>query len=193
MRRFEREVVDHKLIEAMLKEMNIANIGMNDEDGYPYVVPTNFGFEMTDTHLNIYTHFMKVGKKVDLLKKDPRVCVEFSIFNDFPDKKYKGHYHDYRSVIAKGKMKMLDYKDDPETWEKGHNFLYTCNHREIKPLSERKVVPGIYIGVIECDLKDVTAKSEFPLRTVEDVPFLNDEIPFDISDIIADRKARMNK
>ena len=28
---------------------------------------------MTDTHLNIYTHFMKVGKKVDLLKKDPRV------------------------------------------------------------------------------------------------------------------------
>lgn len=45
MRRFEREVVDHKLIEAMLKEMNIANIGMNDEDGYPYVVPTNFGFE----------------------------------------------------------------------------------------------------------------------------------------------------
>ena len=46
-------------------------------------------------------------------------------------------------------------------------------------------------------VKDVTAKSEFPLRTVEDVPFLNvyeqedDEIPFDISDIIADRKARM--
>ena len=128
MRRFEREVVDYELIKAMLKEMNIANIGMNDEDGFPYVVPLSFGFEMTDTHLNIYTHFMKVGKKVDLLKKDPRVCVEFSIFNDFPDKKYKGHYHDYRSVIAKGKMKMLDYKDDPETWEKGYNLLYTCNH-----------------------------------------------------------------
>ena len=57
----------------------------------------------------------------------------------------------------------------------------------------------VFILVIECDLKDVTAKSDFPLRTVEDVPFLNvyeqedDEIPFDISDIIADRKARMNK
>lgn len=35
MRRFEREVVDYELIKAMLKEMNIANIGMNDEDGYP--------------------------------------------------------------------------------------------------------------------------------------------------------------
>ena len=47
--------------------------------------------------------------------------------------------------------------------------------------------------------KDVTAKSEFPLRSVEDVPFLNvyeqedDEVPFDISDIIADRKARRDK
>ena len=39
---------------------------------------------------------------------------------------------------------MLDYKDDPETWEKGYNLLYTCNDRAIKPLSERKVIPGIY-------------------------------------------------
>ena len=98
---------------------------------------------------------MKVGKKVELLKKDPRVCIEFSIFNDFPDKKYKGHYHDYRSVIAKGKMKMLDYKDDPETWEKGYNLLYTCNDRAIKPLIERKVIPGIYIGAVSYTHLDV--------------------------------------
>ena len=63
-------------------------------------------------------------------------------------------------------------------------------------MSERKVIPLMYIGVVECDLKDVTAKSEIPIRTVEDVPFLNiyeqedDEVPFDISDIIADRKAK---
>lgn len=63
-------------------------------------------------------------------------------------------------------------------------------------MSERKVIPLMYIGVVECDLKDFTAKSEFPIRTVEDVPFLNiyeqedDEVPFDISDIIADRKAK---
>ena len=65
----------------------------------------SFGFEMTDIHLNVYTHFMKIGKKVELLKKDSRVCVEFSIFNDFPDKKYKGHGHDYRCVITKCKIR----------------------------------------------------------------------------------------
>lgn len=34
MRRFEREVVDYKLIEAMLQEMMIVNVGMNGEDGF---------------------------------------------------------------------------------------------------------------------------------------------------------------
>ena len=58
MRRFEREVVDYKLIEAMLKEMTIVNVGMNDEDGFPYVVPLSFGFEITGTHLNVYIPFM---------------------------------------------------------------------------------------------------------------------------------------
>ena len=58
------------------------------------------------------------------------------------------------------------------------------------------MVPNMYIGVTRCSLQDVTAKSEFPLRTPEDVPFMNvyeqqeDERPFDISDIIADRKVR---
>ena len=51
---------------------------------------------------------MKRGLKVDLIKKNPKVCLEFSAFNDFPDHKYKGHYHDYRSVIAKGTMKLID-------------------------------------------------------------------------------------
>ena len=45
-----------------------------------------------------------------------------------------------------------------------------------------------------CEMDQVTAKSEFPLRKIEDVPFMNvydvslDETLFDISDIIEKRK-----
>ena len=170
MLRFEREVYQPHLIKAMLDEMMIVNVGINDEDGVPYVVPLSFGFEMTDENLN-----------------------------DFPDRKYKGHVHDFRSVIAKGTIRLLNYDDDPVLWEKGYNLLYTCNNREIKPLSSRKTVPNMYIGVITCPLSQVTAKSEFPIRTVEDVPFINvyemedDDTPFDLSDIIQDRRERMKK
>lgn len=191
---FEREVTNPILIDEMLKIFHHVNVGINDDDGFPYVVPLNYGYEIKNSKLYVYTHFMKRGYKLDLLRKDPKVCLEFSAFHDFPDCKYKGHYHDYRSVIAKGIMTLIDGNDDYETFKRGYDLLYTCNNREIKPLEERKMILPMYIGVVECDMKDVTAKSEFPLRTIEDVPFLDvysmevDNEPFDISDIIAKRK-----
>lgn len=196
MLRFEREVLDTHLINEMLKHFNYVCVGINDEDGYPYVVPLNFGYEIKDEKLFIYTHMAKRGKKLELLRKNPKVCATFSMFNDFPDKKYKGHYHDYRSVITKGYMRLIDGNDDYETFNHGYELLYTCNNREIKPLKDRKVIPPIYIGIIECDLNQVTAKSEFPIRTIEDVPFVNvylkeeDEKPFDINDIIKERRQK---
>lgn len=196
---FEREVKDIQCIEAMLKMFHHVNLGLNDEDGYPYVVPLNFGFEIKDNKLFVYTHFMKQGHKLDLMRKNSKVCLEFSIFNDFKGYKYKGHYHDYRSIIAKGIIRIVDVNEDYETFLKGYNLLYRCNDREIKPLEERPHLPPMYIGVIECDLKDVTAKAEFPIRSVEDVPFLDvfslekDETPFDISDIIALRRKEMKE
>ena len=107
---YEREVKEPELISAMLDEMDHVHIGMFDEDGYPYVVPLNFGYEIKDNKLYIYTHFSKRGHKLELLRKNSKVCAQFSIFNDFPDRPYKKHRHDYRSVIAKGKMNIIDYK-----------------------------------------------------------------------------------
>lgn len=191
---FEREVTEIELIEAMLNQFHHVNLGLHDTDGYPYVVPVNFGFEIIEDKLYVYTHFMKKGHKLDLMRNNPKVCLEFSMFHDFPDRPYKGHRHDYRSVIAKGEIQIIDAKEDYETFKKGYNLLYTCNNREIKPLESRKTLPAMYIGLIICDMKNVTAKSEFPLRKVEDVPFLNvyempeDLEPFDISDIIEKRK-----
>ena len=92
------------------------------------------------------------------------MCIEFGLFHDFPDHKYKGRYHDYRSII--------DGNDDYKI-KKGYNLLSTCNHREIVLLESRKTILPIYIGVIECKMKNVTAKFEFPIRSVADVPFLD--------------------
>ena len=128
------------------------------------------------------------------MRNDPRVCLEFSMFNDFPDRPYKRHHHDYRSVIAKGHIHIIDGREDFETFQRGYQLLYTCNNRKVEPLENKKTLPAMYIGMIVCDMKHVTAKSEFPLRKPEDVPFINvyempeDTEPFDISDIIAKRK-----
>ena len=91
---FARKVVDPVLIAEVLKMMDTVYVGVNDEDGYPYVVPLNFGFEMEADQLKIYAHFPRRGKKCELFERDPRVCCTFSAFNDFPDRKWKGFCHD---------------------------------------------------------------------------------------------------
>jgi len=39
-----REVTDVDLIEEMLGIFDTCHVGMIDDDGYPYVVPMNFGY-----------------------------------------------------------------------------------------------------------------------------------------------------
>lgn len=194
MRRYEREVSDPILINEMLKLFDTVSLGLNDEDGIPYIVPLNFGYEMDEDNLYVYIHCAKKGHKIDLINQDNRVCLMFSAFNDFSDRQWKKHRHDFRSVIAKGTIELLNGSKDYETFKKGYDLLYLCNNREVVPLEDRPVIPPIYIGKITCPLAQVSAKSEFPLRKVEDVPFTNvydmpdDDTPFDLSDIIAKKK-----
>ena len=192
MRRFEREVLEDALINEMLKMYDIAFLGLNDGD-FPYVVPMTFGYEMNEEGLDVYLHSATQGHKVQLMQADPHVALAFALYHDFPDRKYKGHYHDYRSVMAKGTLSFIDPQSDYETYKKGFGLLYTCNHRDIKPLDPEHL-PHMYMIKVHCKRTDVTAKAEFPIRTKEDVPFLDvyalepDSTPFDLSDIIKERR-----
>lgn len=48
------------------------------------------------------------GYKPDLMRKDARCTLQFHAFRDFPDRPYKDHKHDCRSVTAKGTIEILD-------------------------------------------------------------------------------------
>ena len=96
MRLKNRQVTDPVLIEAILKMIQICHLGMNDIDGYPYVVPINYGFERTDETFIFYLHFSLKGHLVDCLKADNRVCLTFSAYDDFP----MNHIKDISMIIA---------------------------------------------------------------------------------------------
>ncbi len=72
MRRKDKEIRDIETIEKIIAESTICRIGLCD-DGSPYVVPVCFGYE--DGVL--YVHSAMEGKKVEILRKNNRVCVEF--------------------------------------------------------------------------------------------------------------------
>ncbi len=75
MRRKEREITNMADIEAILKEAFVCHLGLSDGD-QPYVVPMNYGYE--EGH--IYLHGAAGGKKIDIIKKNNKVCFEMELF-----------------------------------------------------------------------------------------------------------------
>jgi uncharacterized protein len=71
MRRKDKEVTDPKIISDIIERSEICRIAMVDE-GEPYVVPVNYGYR--DNAL--YVHSAPVGRKIDILKRNSRVCFE---------------------------------------------------------------------------------------------------------------------
>ena len=76
MRRKDREVKDPAVIREILNKARVLHLGLFDE-GYPYIVPLHYGYEMDEEgKLTFYMHGAREGHKLDLIKSNPKVCVE---------------------------------------------------------------------------------------------------------------------
>lgn len=73
MRRKEREVKGIDGIEQIIRRCKTCHLAMVD-NGAPYVVPLNFGYEVRDDSLTLYFHSAKEGRKIDILHRNPQVC-----------------------------------------------------------------------------------------------------------------------
>ncbi len=67
-------------IVAFVQTCDVLRMGMSDEGAYhaPYIVPVNFGcvYDDGDGRLTFYVHCANEGRKLTLLRRNPRVCVE---------------------------------------------------------------------------------------------------------------------
>ena len=105
MRRSRQQITDQSEIERIIKNAATARIGIN-RDGAPYIVPMNFGY--SDGYF--FLHSAKEGLKIDLIKADPRICIEIdessSLIKKDPKKPCSWGVK-YRSVIATGTAEIL--------------------------------------------------------------------------------------
>ena len=75
MRRKDREVTDPARIADIISRCACCRIGFCDEREV-YIVPMNFGYEITDNHYTFYFHGAREGRKLDLIRKNPEVGFE---------------------------------------------------------------------------------------------------------------------
>ena len=118
MRKPEREIKSLEEIAEVLSRCDTIRIGMNDKDA-PYIVPVSFGFEIFNGKIAVYFHGAKEGRKAELLKNLPRVCVEADLCHGFVNNGRGGYTCDYESIIGTGMVELLDGTDA----EKGIRLL----------------------------------------------------------------------
>jgi len=73
-RKAEREIKDRGELEDVIRRAEVCRLAMID-DGEPYIVPMNFGYREG----TFYFHCAREGRKLEILRKDPRVCFELEV------------------------------------------------------------------------------------------------------------------
>lgn len=103
MRRKDKEITNKKFVEEILRKSEICRIAMVD-DGEPYLVPVNYGYSEND----IYIHSASQGKKIDILRKNNRVCFEIDYGHEILKDALACNWSaKYRSLIGYGNVDIL--------------------------------------------------------------------------------------
>lgn len=118
MRTAGREVIDPVEIERFLLSNHIIRVGLYDEDeGYPYIVPLNYGFEYDaeDGKLIFYMHCAKTGRKLNLIQKNGCVCFEIDSYWGLRQTELACQWGmNFDSMIGHGKIFILLDEDGVE-------------------------------------------------------------------------------
>ena len=69
MRRTQNEMKSIEEICAVLDKCKVCRLAMN-HNGYPYLVPMNFGYEREGNKIYLYFHGANAGTKKELIEKD---------------------------------------------------------------------------------------------------------------------------
>ena len=108
MRQKNREITDFNEKIEVMKKCDVCRLALND-DGYPYIIPLNFGMSVEGKKVTLYFHSALEGYKVDLMKRDNRASFEMDcnhLLRYFED---KGNCTmSYESIIGKGKIRILN-------------------------------------------------------------------------------------
>jgi nitroimidazol reductase NimA-like FMN-containing flavoprotein (pyridoxamine 5'-phosphate oxidase superfamily) len=104
MRRKEKEISDKTAMESIILRSSVCRLALSEE-GRPYIVPLCFGYK--DNIL--YFHSAREGMKLDILRRNNKVCIEVDIDHDIVEADDAcGWGMKYQSVIGFGKGSIID-------------------------------------------------------------------------------------
>ena len=148
----ECQVTDPEQIRHILDSGKVLHLGLSVNDE-PYVVPMNYGYTMEDGKLVIYLHSAVKGKKLEMVRTNPRVC--FNIDCDrmpFEGRVPCQYGMVYSSILGRGTAALVE---DPEDKMEAMSILMKTQTGKDFTFNERLVS---IVTVIRIDVQEYTAK-----------------------------------
>jgi nitroimidazol reductase NimA-like FMN-containing flavoprotein (pyridoxamine 5'-phosphate oxidase superfamily) len=107
------EVTGNEGIGKIIDQCKTCRVAMIDGQ-LPYVVPLSFGYKFTgENTLELYFHSAKEGRKLDVLRKNNKVCFDISIEGDFKDADSSCNSgFSFSSVIGYGEVVFIENNDE---------------------------------------------------------------------------------
>jgi uncharacterized protein len=107
MRRLEKQITQKDELEEILKTGKVIRVAFAGSE--PYVLPFNYAYSAG----KIYIHCAKEGKKLDIIKIDPRVAFEVTIDMALKEGEVScGYSYAYRCVLGKGAARFSDEREE---------------------------------------------------------------------------------
>lgn len=152
MRRSDREVTDRNEMIEIMKKCDVCRLALNDE-GYPYILPLNFGMLVKEDVIELYFHGAAEGRKYELIAKDNRASFEMDCGHQLlTDEEHGNCTMNYESVIGRGYIEILSEE------EKYEGLCILMNHyrKEGFPFN-KKVMP--HTTVFKMVVTEMTGKN----------------------------------
>ena len=148
----ERQVTDPQQIREILDTAQVVHLGLC-VDNEPYVVPMNYGYTMEAGKLTLYLHSAVRGKKLDMIRSNPKVFFEM----DCDRKPFEGNLPcqyglSYSSLMGRGTAAIVE---DVEEKKKAMSILMKTQTDKDFSFEDRLVS---IVTVIRIDAAEYTAK-----------------------------------
>ena len=159
MRRKDRQIINFNEIHDIIKRCDICRIALNNE-GYPYILPLNFGVSVENEKIVFYFHSALEGKKLELIEKDNRAGFEMDCGHELEYFEKKGYCtYAYESVIGRGHILMIE--DEKEKFE-ALELLTDHYHTGKKAWFNPAAIPRT--AVYKLEVEEFTAKRKEPKK-----------------------------
>ena len=148
----ERQITDEGQIMGILDAGKVLHLGLA-VDNEPYVVPMNYGYTKENGRLVIYLHSAVRGKKLDMIRQNPRVFFEIDCdLVPFESELPCQYGLSYSSVMGKGIARIVD---DVEEKKQAMSILMKTQTGKEFTFEDRLVS---IVAVIRIDVEAYTAK-----------------------------------